>query len=116
MVSMSAALPENEAKRLAALRRLELLDTQPEPEFDELVSLAAGICGTPISLVTLLDERRQWFKAGVGLDAKETPREIAFCAHSILQSDLFVVEDAQKDERFAANPLVTGEPNIRFYA
>ena len=113
---MTAALPENEAKRLAALRRLELLDTRPEPEFDELVSLAAAICGTPISLVTLLDERRQWFKAAVGLEVKETPREVAFCAHSILQSDLFVVEDAQNDERFADNPLVTGDPNIRFYA
>jgi len=116
MVPMTAALPENEANRLAALRRLELLDTQPEPEFDELVSLAAAICGTPISLVTLVDERRQWFKAAVGLDAKETPREVAFCAHSILQSELFVVEDARNDERFAANPLVTGKPKIRFYA
>lgn len=104
-------------QRLEALKRLELLDSEPEPEFDELVTLAAAICGTPISLVTLLDERRQWFKAAFGLDGfRETPREVAFCAHTILQPDLFVVEDATKDERFASNPYVTGETNIRFYA
>lgn len=114
--TMTAALPENETQRLEALKRLELLDTEPEPEFDELVTLAAAICGTPISLVTLLDERRQWFKATVGLDVRETPREIAFCAHTILQPELFVVEDAAQDTRFAENPLVTGDPNIRFYA
>lgn len=111
-----AAKPDNENQRLDALKRLDLMDTDPEPEFDELVKLAAAICGTPISLVTLLDERRQWFKAIVGLDVTETPREVAFCAHSILQPDLFVVEDAAVDDRFATNPLVTGEPRIRFYA
>ncbi len=113
---MIAAIPKNEAQRLAALDRLELLDTEPEPEFDELVELAAAICGTPISLVTLVDDDRQWFKAVVGLDAVQTPREVAFCAHSILQSNLFVVTDAAADERFFDNPLVMGEPYIRFYA
>lgn len=115
---MTVALPQNETQRLEALKRLELLDTDPEPEFDELVTLAAAICGTPISLVTLLDEKRQWFKASVGLGSgvTETPREYAFCAHTILQPDLFVVEDATQDDRFAANPLVTSDPNIRFYA
>jgi diguanylate cyclase (GGDEF)-like protein/PAS domain S-box-containing protein len=117
MGPMIAATPENEAKRLESLKRLELLDTEPEPEFDELANLAAAICGTPISLVTLLDERRQWFKASVGITARETPRDIAFCAHSILApNELFVVEDAAADERFAENPLVTGDPHIRFYA
>jgi len=113
---MTVALPKNESQRLEALRRLDLLDTEAEPEFDELVKLAATICGTPISLITLVDEGRQWFKAAVGLEAKETPRDIAFCAHTILQPDLFIVTDAAADERFANNPLVTGHPNIRFYA
>ncbi len=113
---MIAAKPENEKQRLEALQRLELLDTAPEPEFDELVKLAAAICGTPISLVTLLDERRQWFKAAIGMDAAETPREIAFCSHTILQPDLFLVTDAAVDPRFANNPLVTGDPHIGFYA
>jgi diguanylate cyclase (GGDEF)-like protein/PAS domain S-box-containing protein len=118
---MTAATPDNETKRLEALRRLDLLDTEPEPEFDELVNLAAAICGTPISLITLLDERRQWFKASVGLEeiglkVKETPREFSFCVYSILQSGIFVVEDTAADKRFAGNPFVTGEPYIRFYA
>ena len=113
---MIAAKPENEKQRLEALQRLELLDTGPEPEFDELVHLAAAICGTPISLVTLVDERRQWFKAAIGMDAAETPREIAFCSHTILQPDMFLVPDAVVDPRFADNPLVTGDPHIRFYA
>jgi diguanylate cyclase (GGDEF)-like protein/PAS domain S-box-containing protein len=113
---MIAAKPENEKQRLEALQRLELLDTEPEPEFDELVKLAAAICGTPISLVTLLDERREWFKASIGLDAAETPREISFCSHTILQPDVFLVTDAEVDPRFADNPLVTGEPHIGFYA
>jgi diguanylate cyclase (GGDEF)-like protein/PAS domain S-box-containing protein len=116
MELMIAPKPENETQRLHALERLGLLDTEAEPEFDELVNLAAAICGTPISLVTLVDEGRQWFKAAIGLEAKETPREVAFCAHSILQRNLFVVEDAAVDERFFDNPLVTGEPHIRFYA
>jgi len=115
MGPMIAAKPDNEKQRLEALKRLELLDTEPEPEFDELIKLAAAICGTPISLVTLLDERRQWFKAAIGMDATETPRDIAFCSHAIRQPDMFVVADATVDPRFADNPLVTGEPHIRFY-
>jgi diguanylate cyclase (GGDEF)-like protein/PAS domain S-box-containing protein len=112
----AAATPENEAQRLEALKRLELLDTEPEPEFDELVNLAAAICGTPISLVTLLDSQRQWFKAAIGLDLRETPRDVSFSAYAILQPGVFVVEDAAADPRFSANPLVTGEPHVRFYA
>jgi len=112
----TAPLPAQEVQRLAALRRYGILDTPPEPAFDDLARLAAQISGTPISLITLLDENRQWFKSRVGLDLTETPREVSFCSHAILQEDLFVVEDATSDERFSDNPLVTTEPHIRFYA
>ena len=107
---------EAHSTRLRVLRETRLLDTPPEPAFDELVGLAAQICGTPISLVSLLDEHRQWFKAGVGLDSSETPIEWSFCAHAVQSEGLFVVEDAQRDPRFVANPLVTGAAFIRFYA
>jgi len=113
---MAAMLPPNETERLQALHRSGLLDTPPEPEFDELVELAAAICEAPISTITLIDEKRQWFKAVVGLNSRESDRGIAFCSHAILQEDAFVVENALEDERFRANPLVTGDPNIRFYA
>lgn len=114
---MPAVLPHpNEATRLDALRRLQVLDTPPEAEFDDLTRLAATICGTPIALVSLIDAHRQWFKSRYGLAAAEIPRDVAFCAHTILQSDLFEVPDAIADARFAANPLVTADPNIRFYA
>ena len=106
----------DEVARIHTLKSLGMLDTEPESEFDELVRLAATICETPISLVTLVDERRQWFKAVVGLAVRETPREIAFCAHAIQRPELFVVEDATKDCRFDHNPLVTNDPSIRFYA
>ncbi|HXJ58892.1 MAG TPA: response regulator [Verrucomicrobiae bacterium] len=111
-----APLPQNEPERLAALRRYHVLDTAPEPAFDDLTRLAAHICGTPVSLITLLDEKRQWFKSRFGLDLKESPREYSFCSHSILGQDLFVVEDTRQAEGFADNPLVAGGPGIRFYA
>lgn len=113
---MPYPLPPNEVARLEALRSYKILDTKPEERFDELTRLAALICGTPISLVSLLDADRQWFKSRFGLDVQETPRAQAFCTHAIMQPDLFVVPDATKDERFANNPLVTGELNVRFYA
>ncbi|HSD72022.1 MAG TPA: PAS domain S-box protein [Thermoanaerobaculia bacterium] len=115
---MRAALPENEETRLEALRNLEILDTPPEPEFDDLAAIASQICGTPISLISLVDRDRQWFKAEIGTVRKvnETPRDVAFCAHAILQRDLTVVPDATQDPRFSDNPLVTTDPKIRFYA
>jgi PAS domain S-box-containing protein len=113
---MRAALPPNEDARLEALRQLEILDTPPEPEFDDLALIASQICDTPISMITLVDEDRQWFKAKIGVEAQETSRDLAFCAHAILQRGLFVVSDALDDPRFATNPLVTADPKIRFYA
>ena len=111
-----APLPPNEAGRLAALRRYDVLDTDPEPAFDDLTRLAAQICGTSVSLITLLDQSRQWFKSRTGLGITETARDISFCSHTILQSDLLIVEDAKRDERFSDNPLVISSPDIRFYA
>ncbi len=105
-----------EADRLAALERYRILDTAREAGFDDLARIAAQICGTPVALISLLDDHRQWFKAAVGIDVTETPREIAFCAQAILQDEVFVIPDATKDDRFAANPLVTGDANVRFYA
>ena len=113
----TAPLPHDEPTRLAALQHYQVLDTPPERDFDDLTRLAAMICGTPIALVSLVDTHRQWFKARVGMAASETPRDVSFCGHGILQpDDLFVIPDAQADPRFADSPLVIGEPNVRFYA
>jgi PAS domain S-box-containing protein len=106
----------NEHRRIAALRSYDVLDSPAEQELDDLVCLAAQICGAPIALISLLDTDRQWFKAKTGWELAETPRDISFCSHAIYQRELFIVPDAAEDERFADNPLVTGEPGIRFYA
>jgi diguanylate cyclase (GGDEF)-like protein len=109
-------IPVNESTRLNALRALSILDTPAEERFDRLTRLARRIFDVPIALVSLVDENRQWFKSCVGLDASETSRDVSFCAHAILHDDIMMVPDTLMDERFQDNPLVTGEPGIRFYA
>src|SRR3989442_5885860 len=113
---MNAPTPRNEQKRLQVLWQYAVLDTVPEEVFDDLTELAAGICEAPIALITLVDEDRQWFKSKVGISVSETSRDISFCGHAIAQTELFIVPDATKDKRFANNPLVTSDPQIRFYA
>lgn len=113
----TAPLPSNEEQRLARLRGLGVLDTLPQKAFDDISALAQVICGTPVALITLIDRDRQWFKSRVGVDVSETPREVAFCSHAILDPDhVMVVEDMSQDMRFQCNPLVTGPTNVRFYA
>lgn len=110
-------IPTNEHERLSALRALQILDTFPEKEFDSITSLASFICKAPISIISFIDENRQWFKSIVGLGISETPREYAFCAHAINKpNELLIVENSLTDPRFVNNPLVTGTPEIRFYA
>ncbi|MCY7334097.1 MAG: PAS domain S-box protein, partial [Pseudanabaena sp. CAN_BIN31] len=109
-------IPVNESDRLVALNRYQILDTLPEQEYDDLTQLAADICNTPIALISLVDRDRQWFKSRVGLEATETPRDISFCGHTVAANEILNVPDATQDPRFADNPLVVNDPNIRFYA
>ena len=109
-------MPENEAARLEALHRYRILDTEPERSFDDLTLLASHICGTPMALISLVDADRQWFKSRIGIAISETARAVSFCAHAITPRDLFSVPDARHAERFRDNQLVTGAPEIRFYA
>lgn len=109
-------VPANETERVKALNSYEILDSDPEEAFDALTRLASYICETPISLVSLIDSQRQWFKSKLGLELPETPRDISFCQYAIMQDDVFEVKDATQNEIFKDNPMVTGEPSIRFYA
>src|SRR5882724_6160084 len=114
---MNTPEPVNEAQRLETLRQYDVLDTPAEQAFDDLALLASQICQTPIAMVSLVDDKRQWFKSKIGIDATETARDIAFCAHTLLRPDeVMEVRDACADERFSGNPLVTTDPRIRFYA
>ena len=113
---MVVPMPANEMARVAALQKYAILDSEPEQGFDDLALLASYICRSPIALISLVDENRQWFKSRVGLSVSETSREIAFCSRAILQKDVFIVPDTLQDERFRDNPLVVSEPGIRFYA
>ena len=111
-----APLHPHEKLRLQALMELDVLDSEEDVDFDNITKLASSICGTEISLISLVDSKRQWFKSKFGLSATETDRNIAFCSHAILQENVFEIPNATLDERFNDNPLVTGDPNIRFYA
>jgi len=116
MPAVPAPIPADEAERLLTLQRYNILDTPPELAFDDIAHIAAHICDAPISLVSMIDTDRQWFKSIYGIETSEMPRAIAFCAHTILQENVFVVPNAEVDVRFAENPLVTAAPNLRFYA
>ncbi|HWI57341.1 MAG TPA: GAF domain-containing protein [Bacillota bacterium] len=113
---MSAPTPSNESQRLAALQAYHVLDTGGEQIFDDITRVAACICNVPIAMISLVDQSRQWFKSKVGVEVCETPREVAFCAHAILQLEPLIVRDALQDERFADSTLVTQDPRVRFYA
>jgi hypothetical protein len=111
-----ASTPDNESARLDALQRYEILDTLGEQVYDDLTVLAATLCHTPMAMISLVDADRQWFKARIGVDTQQTPRDVAFCAHAILDTQTFIVPDATLDSRFVDNPLVTDSPGVRFYA
>lgn len=113
---MKAPLPKNESKRLEALRAYQILDSANEQSYDDVTALAAYICQVPIAMISFVDEHRQWFKAKTGMAETETPRDVAFCAHAILERSPTVVRDATRDARFADSTLVTGSPHVRFYA
>ncbi len=113
---MKAPLPLNEVERLAALKEYHILDSGTEQAYDDITILASHICNVPIAMISLVDKARQWFKSRVGLEQQQTSRDVAFCAHAILQNEPLIVRDATKDQRFAGSALVTGEPHIRFYA
>src|SRR5271165_2335186 len=115
-VLMPAPITSMEAARVAALDRYAILDSEPEQSFDDLVILAAHICKVPMAMLSLVDDHRQWFKSRFGVQIRETPRDISICTHAIQQGNLFIVPDALQDPRFRENPLVTGEPHVRFYA
>jgi GAF domain-containing protein len=115
-VRMPAPITSMEAARVAALNRYAILDSEPEQSFDDLVTLAAHICKVPIAMLSLVDDHRQWFKSKLGVQVEETPRESSICSHAIQQGDLFIVPDTLLDPRFRDNPLVLGEPHVRFYA
>lgn len=112
-----AKIPANERERLQALREYSILDTLPEKDFEDITKIASEICQTPISLITLIDEERQWFKSKIGIDGSETHRDHAFCAHALNEPDKILnVKDSREDKRFSDNPYVTGDPNVVFYA
>ncbi len=113
---MKSPVPATETERLKALYWYQILDTTAEDIFDEVTLLASQVCEAPIAIISLVDKDRQWFKSKIGLTATQTPRDISFCAHTIMQNDVLEIKDALKDERFATNPLVTTDPRIRFYA
>lgn len=113
---IEAPIPENEAERLEALKSLGILDTQRDEQFDRITRLALKVFDVPISTLTLIDDKREWFKSCQGLPVREGARAISFCGHALLSEDIMIIPDTQKDVRFASNPMVRGEPHIRFYA
>jgi GAF domain-containing protein len=113
---MKVPIPSNETQRLEALKSYQILDTEAELIYDGITALAAHICEVPVAMVSLVDESRQWFKSKVGVSQQQTPRDVAFCAHTILKDEPLCVTDATADKRFADSTLVKGEPGIRFYA
>jgi GAF domain-containing protein len=115
-VHFDVPIPKDEGQRLVALEGYHILDTPPEENFDSITALAAHVCDTPVALLVLIDQERQWFKSSVGFNLKETPREYAFCAHTIMGRQLFAISDTTRDYRFAKNPLVKSGPRFRFYA